>query len=592
MLDDGETGITSFYAALEDRPTKRRKIRCGTKLFSAIFFLLALAACSAACLLLLPSYIVERRVKQATVQVLQGTMRISADQHEVLNPAAHIFANKKLLQFLGVRYTAHVRPFKASIHLNLPSGVSMNTLQTEGNGSLNDWQTQGSGLLAYIKRGLLMMSGIDLRSAREKKPLLKLGEIAVAELVMDSTEHFNRTIGGQVELNAPIDHLAFAANEFVSKPLVNATMTATVSVVSMIWGWIPVYLPRVYFEYEYAAKGFDNFESQPLHVSEFASVAGFEGYLRATSMAQVYNPTPFSLQLDTPLSMRIDHALHGKDHTVGFASLSHLRVNPGWNNITGNLTVVQTDSNIDAIEDLATLYCAERDDTIDQHIYVTIRDAGEDTASSKFLQKVCSRISTRVGFLPPLEDYIEGVSADALFAGSLISFHPEFYHITMNMRISSPLSQDVSVSYLEVKAYRNDINGSILYNAQRHLNPGLYNVPANAKDHFVPLVLRRNEVNMGTSFQDYLYMCQSGATAHAPLGFDSRMVVNIGPGGFKQAVRYKRHKIVGVMCYHMAKPPWRCGEHMQIWSEMPGNASSIDNSTEPQPLTVSPIRYV
>mmetsp|Transcript_140427 Transcript_140427/g.261800 ORF Transcript_140427/g.261800 Transcript_140427/m.261800 type:complete len:598 (-) Transcript_140427:37-1830(-) len=596
---DEENRSASPYAALDERPRKQRLMtcarcaRCAGRMFLCSVFL---SLSFAVGLLVVPNYIVAGRVKQAKVQVLGGTMRISAHEHEVLNPAAHIFADKRLLQFLGVSYTAHVRPFKASIHLNVPSGVSMNDSPTKGSGFLKDLQTEGRGLAAYIKQGFLQIAGVDLRSEREKKPLMKLGEISVSELVLDSSEHFNETIGGQFELTAPIDHLAFAANEFLSKPSVNATMTATMSVFSKLWGVIPVYFPRIHVEYEYVAAAFDDFHSQQIHVSDLLSCEGFQGYMRAEATAGFYNPTPFSFQLETPLSMRVDHSLHGQDHTVGYVSFSHLKVNPGRNNITANFSVVQTDTNADALEDLFTRYLAEKEENLpegaDQHIYVAVRDAGEDTASSELVRKTASLMSTKLGFFPPGKDYIEGVSADLVFIGSLFTFHPAFYHVTMNMKIQSALPQDVSISYLDVKAFRDTIDGEIMYAAQRELNPSFYNVPALAKDHFIALALRVSEVELGISMTNFLYMCQSGLSETASLGFESKIEVNIGPGGFKQTLRYKRRRIVAMMCYHMANPPWRCGEHMQIWSEIPGNLSSLENHTEPQRLPASASRYV
>lgn len=567
-----EGGNTNVYFALSEGPKKQLKQKKGKRFLLVVFFLLVSFLVYEVGFLLLPSYIVRSRVKQAKVELLGGTMRISADQQEVLNPAAHVFVNNRFLQFLGVHYRAHVRPFKASVYIQMPTNFSMNASQTQGTGILNDLRTKASSLGEFIKEVFWMICGLDLRSERRewsKKSLLKVGEIAVAELVIDSTENFNQTIGGQFEFNVPIDNLAFAANEIVSRPSVNATLTATVSVLSMLWGIIPVYFPRISLEYEYVATAFDNFQSKAINVSDLTSCEGYEGYMIGQSMAQFYNPTPFSLQLDTPLRMRMDHALHGHDHTVGYVSFAHLEMNPGWNKIVGNVSLVQTDINIDAIEDLMTQYLADKDynlqDDVDQRIYVTIRDAGESTASSELLQKACSLISTKIGILPPGRDYIKGVSSDLLFAGSLVAAHPEFYHVTINIKIDSFLPQDVSISYMDVQAYRENISGPLIYSATRKLDPRLYQIPSLTKNHFLHLQLHVDEVKLGTSYNDFLYMANSGITEHTSLGFDARFEVNIGPGGFKQTVRYKRRQIVAMMCYHMVQPPWFCGEHAQIW---------------------------
>lgn len=517
--------------------------------------LLYLVLCVAAWLIV-PTLMAPHFLRGITIDVRDATFRMTADGPRLLDPKAHVFMNKSFMGFIPfISYKAQVQPFKAHLYMRLDDG-SPKSLRLSDTGSHQSGQ------------------------------LLTLGQIHVTQPVsLDSQHDFNETLGAEVEITASSAEMAVAAHNFLLRKHVTATTRAYVQIACLIGGFLPFYLPITYIEYEMMFPAFNKFQDQPVDLGDLTKVHGEPGVLHITAGASIYNPTPISIELEEPLNLRVDYPLNGTDYTIGLLDLPRTKVVPGFNNLTAKLAVTQNDVNIRAIENLLSTYVSDGDDGTPPQIQVWLRPAGSATSDSEIIRQSVSLVELPILIGSSKKKFIQAVTSDITFVGSLVSMAPEPYHVTVNMDIKSPVPQWIKVTKMHMIAYKDDINGYEMYNVKRDLDPSKYTIPPSAAHSWQSVPLQFSEVHMHMGMEELYYACQSSATRTLNVGVRGRFDIMIMPGGFLQQVHYVQRQVNAVMCYHVAPPPWKCGMNTYIaWAEMPGNRSG-----EAVPENIQPV---
>lgn len=492
----------------------RRRWKC--LLIGFVFWLVALFVV----IRYVPSWIIQGRLNGANISLESASFLLDKTTAQMVKPHVRVEAPQSLLALPMISYTATIHPFKAQILMDLQS----------------------------------------LDSGANK--LVELGEMSITdEIELNSWNDVDMALTGDFNITSG-DYLPQVVHRFLFADKLGATMTATLDVSALVWGWIPLYFPGITAHYTAYIAGFDGFKHHTPMLKEILTAHGEPGKLTVGCTAYVDNPSPMSLTVNDDVSMRVGYVWQGEEYIVGKVATSDLNFSAGMNVVHGVFTVEQTPQNSQAIVGLITSYMGGTQTGFlpagTKPFLVDILDNGDASANSPLMIEAMKGLNASLNFRPQPLNFLKSITADVVVGGSII--HGELYTATIHIVVSNPLPTTARVKSVSLEAFHKDLNGPKLYTFDRpNLDTNVYVVPP-GKDVVLSFSLNplREFFFPNLSPQEIWDLAHEAADSKVTVGINADVVMIIDPA-YEQEINYKNNKVSGEMCYHAFTPSKICG---------------------------------
>lgn len=484
------------------------------------FVLVLWAAALAVCLYVL--YIVQRLLHGAHVSLSSASIVINHSTVSVLDPHVQFHAPQPHLGMPWISFTATVHPFQA-----------------------------------------LVLVDLDINDLRPTKNQILVGVMHIdKELHLESGRDVNMSVTGVFDMQAGA-YLPQIVHRFVFLPHLRATLKASVGVSGTVWGWMPIYLPRVPVEHTMSIAAFNSFETEPPSLHAMNAGYGQPHSLSIGCSASVYNPSPITLIVNEPVEMRVSHRWNDADHVIGKLSHPGLTIVPGTNIRDGTLTIEKrkADSNTDAIADLITSYMGGIQNGVsskgNKPLLVSVLDDGYDGANSNLLKKALKGLNASLMLHPAPSHFIRALTVDVTIRGSIVHWPPALYSSTVHLMMHNPLPATARLESVRLEVYDKNLSGPLLYHFHRDLDPSSYVVPQ-GQETLSSFGLYKSESAQPENMEHIKEFIQKSAEEKTTFGINAVMNLILEPA-YKQQVNYKDNDVPGVVCYHAASPRKVCG---------------------------------
>mmetsp|Transcript_91029 Transcript_91029/g.262410 ORF Transcript_91029/g.262410 Transcript_91029/m.262410 type:complete len:627 (-) Transcript_91029:252-2132(-) len=470
-----------------------------------------------------PEWMIQRRLEAAPVDIREAILEIGGNNGAfVIQPTLDFTVPREVLQLPLVSYSASVNGFTGRIYFH----------RTEADHSVSK----------------LLLGEFDCKN----------------KLYFNTEEDVHIRAGGLMSVDRP-ENVQVMMREFVARPNITLSLEAVVNIWGRVYGFLPMALFGVTISKALTIDAFNGFRGNPIRLTKLLGVEANPEQAAVTATANIFNPTVCTLIMKEDFEMNIAFPDGERDvNPIVLAIMkvaAPMRVSPGNNSNRATVVLRPTKENEDTVKRFVAAYMGEQEGIMlagERALPLPVR-IWDVRSGSKLVETVTKDLVVDVDFAVLPMKFLSAVTADIVALNDLRG-----YSVFVNLLITNPLPQLVKVRAVELHAHHPDLNGDVIYDYNRvveppYLNPLHYRLEAN-QTKTVSFELSPAMEVKAKVVSNMLNLVRQATQGMVSLGIDLVLTVEVGRGdGLVMPIAYQNHKLEGKFCVNALPPRSPCG---------------------------------